>query len=100
MNAGGRHGEIGAVVRYVDVMTSEGDMRRLRHNEIGFGYRTTALGKWLIVGAGSESLLCGLPPLSPGSRRLLELRRFGAYRAGTQPPWVSPTWTARTNYNI
>lgn len=50
MNAGGRHGEIGAVVRSVDVLEG-GAVRRLAREEIGFRYRGTALGERIVLGA-------------------------------------------------
>ncbi len=54
MNAGGRHGETGAAVRYVDVLTPEGELRRLRGEEAGFRYRGTGLGPCAVVAAGFD----------------------------------------------
>jgi UDP-N-acetylmuramate dehydrogenase len=54
MNAGGRHGEIAAAVRYVDVMTPEGEIRRLPRDEVGFRYRSTALGDRIVIAAGFD----------------------------------------------
>jgi UDP-N-acetylmuramate dehydrogenase len=52
MNAGGRHGEIAAAVRYVDVMNPAGELLRLTHEQIGFRYRRTSLDGAIIVAAG------------------------------------------------
>ncbi|MBI2900746.1 MAG: UDP-N-acetylmuramate dehydrogenase [Planctomycetes bacterium] len=49
MNAGGRHGEIGDAVRFVDVL-EDGRIRRLSHDEVGFRYRGTALADRIVVG--------------------------------------------------
>lgn len=54
MNAGGRHGEIADSVRYVDVMTSAGEIRRLSKPEVGFRYRGTGLGDAIVLAAGFE----------------------------------------------
>lgn len=54
MNAGGRHGEIRDAIRYVDVMTPEGTIRRLSRREAGFHYRGASLGGAIVLGAGFE----------------------------------------------
>jgi UDP-N-acetylmuramate dehydrogenase len=54
MNAGGRHGEIAEAVKYVDVMTAQGDLRRLQRGEVGFRYRATGLGAATVVAAGFD----------------------------------------------
>ena len=54
MNAGGRHGETASAVKYVDVLTPEGDLRRLTRDEVGFRYRGTALGDAVVVAAGFD----------------------------------------------
>ena len=51
MNAGGRHGEIAGAIRTVDVMTPEGELRRLSRAEVGFRYRATELKGALVVAA-------------------------------------------------
>lgn len=51
MNAGGRHGETAAAVRSVDVMTAEGELRRLSHDEVGFRYRGTNLNGAIVIAA-------------------------------------------------
>lgn len=52
MNAGGRHGETAAAVRYVDVMTPDGELRRLTRDQVGFRYRGTSLGDAVVLAAG------------------------------------------------
>jgi UDP-N-acetylmuramate dehydrogenase len=52
MNAGGRHGEIGTVVRWVDVMDAEGNASRLTQAEAGFRYRDSNLKGRIVLGAG------------------------------------------------
>lgn len=54
MNAGGRHGETADAIRYVDVMTPEGEIRRLTKPEVGFRYRGNDLGANLVIAAGFE----------------------------------------------
>ncbi len=54
MNAGGRHGETAQAVTYVDVMTPQGELRRLSRAEVGFRYRSTDLGASVVVAAGFE----------------------------------------------
>jgi UDP-N-acetylmuramate dehydrogenase len=64
MNAGGRHGEIESVVRWVDVLSDAGDLVRLRRDQIDFRYRASSLRGRLVVGAGLE-----LRPGDPGALR-------------------------------
>lgn len=54
MNAGGCSGEIGATIRYVDVTTREGEMRRIGREEAGFRYRGSALGEYVVLAVGLE----------------------------------------------
>jgi len=54
MNAGGRHGETSSSVKYVDVMTPDGALRRLRRDQVGFRYRGTGLGDAVVVAAGFD----------------------------------------------
>jgi UDP-N-acetylmuramate dehydrogenase len=54
MNAGGRHGETSSAVAYVDVMTPEGNLRRLRRDEVGFRYRGTGLGGAIVLAVGFD----------------------------------------------
>jgi len=48
MNAGGRFGEIGDVVDDVTVVDSTGALQVLSRDEVGFGYRQTALGESIV----------------------------------------------------
>jgi len=54
MNAGGRHGEIGPAVRWVDVLEPDGTPRRLSQAEAEFRYRTSGLRGRIVVGARLE----------------------------------------------
>src|SRR5262245_51228259 len=54
MNAGGRHGETSAAVKYVDVLTPDAELRRLSRDEVGFRYRGTALGDAIVIAAGFD----------------------------------------------
>ncbi|RME37026.1 MAG: UDP-N-acetylmuramate dehydrogenase [Planctomycetota bacterium] len=49
MNAGGRFGEIGEVVRRVEVVTPQGDRKTIEGRALGFGYRTSALNGAIVV---------------------------------------------------
>ncbi len=49
MNAGGREGELGDVVREVRVLQSDGDLETWPHERIGFGYRRTNLGRCIVL---------------------------------------------------
>lgn len=51
MNAGGRHGEIGRTVRWVDVLETDGRRARLTREEAGFRYRGSDLRDRLVLGA-------------------------------------------------
>jgi UDP-N-acetylmuramate dehydrogenase len=67
MNAGGRHGEIKDVVEWVDVLESDGSVRRLGRGEIVFGYRFSSLREKVVLG-------CRLR-LAPGDPSVLARRR-------------------------
>ncbi|HTF57115.1 MAG TPA: UDP-N-acetylmuramate dehydrogenase [Planctomycetota bacterium] len=54
MNAGGRHGEIGPTVRWVDILDAEGNPKRLTPSEAGFRYRTSDLRGRIVLGAGLQ----------------------------------------------
>jgi UDP-N-acetylmuramate dehydrogenase len=54
MNAGGRHGETSDCIRYVDIVTPEGERRRLMKKDAGFRYRGNGLGEAIVVAAGFE----------------------------------------------
>jgi UDP-N-acetylmuramate dehydrogenase len=54
MNAGGRHGETADAIKYVDILTPQGELRRLSRDEVGFRYRGTSLGAAVVIAAGFE----------------------------------------------
>jgi UDP-N-acetylmuramate dehydrogenase len=54
MNAGGRQGETANAVKYVDVMTPDGILRRLSKDQVGFRYRGTNLGDAVVLAAGFD----------------------------------------------
>jgi UDP-N-acetylmuramate dehydrogenase len=60
MNAGGRHGEIGPAVRWVDVLEADGRPRRLTREEAGFRYRDSDLRGRIVLGARLD-----LAPVDP-----------------------------------
>ena len=49
MNAGGRHGEIGDVVKTVEVLAPGLGRRTLTREQVGFGYRQTELGDSVVT---------------------------------------------------
>lgn len=51
MNAGGRFGDFADVVRSVTVMTLRGELQTWTHEQIDFGYRRSAIGQNIVVGA-------------------------------------------------
>ena len=51
MNAGGRDGEFGQIVRQVTVLESDGTIEVWEHGRIGFGYRCTGLGDRIVLSA-------------------------------------------------
>jgi UDP-N-acetylmuramate dehydrogenase len=85
MNAGGRHGETGCAVKYVDVMTPEGDLCRLSKADVGFRYRGTALGAAVVVAAGFD-LIPGGAGLRERYEEVLTLKKnsqpLGTHNAG------------------
>ncbi len=50
MNAGGRFGEISDCVETVDVVQPDGSGRTIQKDQVGFGYRRTALGDAIVTG--------------------------------------------------
>lgn len=50
MNAGGKYGELGEFVERVRVVDREGVTRTLQRDEAGFGYRTSRLGEFVVLG--------------------------------------------------
>ncbi len=51
MNAGGREGEFGDVVREVRVLQSDGNVETWPRERIGFGYRHSNLGRCIVLSA-------------------------------------------------
>lgn len=54
MNAGGRLGEFGDVVRTVDILTPDGQRQLWKRERIGFGYRRSLVGDNIVLGATLE----------------------------------------------
>ncbi len=54
MNAGGRPGELGAVVQQIDVLYPDGSVETWPHERIGFGYRHSELGDRIVLAARLE----------------------------------------------
>jgi UDP-N-acetylmuramate dehydrogenase len=83
MNAGAFGGEMSRVVTLVHGVTSEGEMRALAPEEVGFAYRRTQLpAGFMITRVDFE--------LKPGRREMLRERMldFRARRAARQPRGV------------
>lgn len=51
MNAGAYGGEMKDVVSWIDVLTSEGQVLRVEHSDLGFGYRTSIVREkgWIVL---------------------------------------------------
>lgn len=81
MNAGAYGGEIGEITEWVDVVTCAGEIRRLQHDELDFGYRRSALRD-----AGLAVLRAGLR-LTPGDAAQIHCKLCDtiAERCGKQP---------------
>jgi UDP-N-acetylmuramate dehydrogenase len=79
MNAGGRFGDIGELVRRVRVVSADGTERWLSSERVGFGYRDTDLEGQIVVGAEF-----GLQQEDPAQirQRLLEA---WSYKRHSQP---------------
>lgn len=79
MNAGGRHGELGDVVEWVEVAAETGEVLAVSHDDAGFRYRGTRLPPGLVTG-----VVLRLAPGDPA-----ELRAFSARvlkeKAAAQP---------------
>jgi UDP-N-acetylmuramate dehydrogenase len=80
-NAGAHGGEMAQVVREVDVLTTDGERRRLAAHECAFGYRDSRFkhGDEVIFGA-----TIGLEPGDPDTIRAL-VDGHQAHRRATQP---------------
>ncbi|MFH0963570.1 MAG: UDP-N-acetylmuramate dehydrogenase [Planctomycetota bacterium] len=76
MNAGTASGAIGDVVTEVTVLDASDAVRRLSREEAGFGYRTSALGEHVILGA-SLDLARSSPEAVRGEMREYRERRRG-----------------------
>ena len=79
MNAGGSFGQIADVVRRVFVVTREGEARTLERSEIGFGYRQSGLGRFIVTGCEIE-----LRRGDPDALRT-RFKEVMAYKKSTQP---------------
>lgn len=79
MNAGGRFGEFGEVVRSAELLNPEGRIERWSHDRIGFGYRSSELGERIVLSAS-----LGLTPDDP--KRVLEkFQECFEYKQRSQP---------------
>lgn len=78
-NAGGRHGEIGAYVKSVDVLTGKGERFVREGDELTFGYRFSSINELAIVGARLE--------LKPGDPEVItrQMRQVWISKKATQP---------------
>ncbi len=79
MNAGGKYGAIGDVVRTVALVTPEGEERIYHRGEVAFEYRHTNLPEGVITWAVLE-----LRPEDPVALRA-RAKEISAYKASVQP---------------
>ncbi len=81
-NAGGRHGDIGSLVKSLDLLEPDGGIRRVTPEDGFFGYHSSRVGDRIVLGA-----TLGLEPADPHEVRG---RALGIIRdrRGTQPGWV------------
>lgn len=79
MNAGGAFGQIADVVRCVHAVDRRGDRVTLARDEIGFGYRRSGLGAYILTGCEIE-----LRRGDPGAIRE-RFKEVMAYKKSTQP---------------
>lgn len=79
MNAGGKFGAIGDVVRSVDLVSWDGELRTYRREDVAFEYRHTNLPAGIVTSA-----VFALRPEDPVAlrKRMLEI---SAYKASVQP---------------
>lgn len=81
MNAGAYGGEMSMLVRSVDIMDEQGNVRTLDHKEMAFGYRTSVIksSPWTVLGA---SLV-----LEKGDREEIaaQMQRLAQQRREKQP---------------
>jgi UDP-N-acetylmuramate dehydrogenase len=79
MNAGGKFGAIGDVVRSVDLVNWEGELRTYRREDVAFEYRHTNLPAGIVTTAVFE-----LRPSDPVALRE-RMKEISAYKASVQP---------------
>ncbi|MBF0858097.1 UDP-N-acetylmuramate dehydrogenase [Gluconobacter sp. LMG 31484] len=80
MNAGAYGSDINAVLEWADILTDEGDLRRLSHDDLGFAYRHSELPEGSVVIRAS---LRGTPDNADAIRsRIADIR---ASREASQP---------------
>jgi UDP-N-acetylmuramate dehydrogenase len=79
MNAGGKFGAIGDVVRSVDVVSWEGELRTYLRADVAFEYRHTNLPAGIVTSAVFE-----LRPEDPVALRE-RMKEISAYKASVQP---------------
>ncbi len=79
MNAGGAFGQIADVVRRVFVVSRRGERLTLEREAIGFGYRKSGLGEYIVTGCE-----IGLQRGDPAKLRE-RLKEVMAYKKVTQP---------------
>ncbi|MFT8978494.1 UDP-N-acetylmuramate dehydrogenase [Gluconobacter oxydans] len=80
MNAGAYGSDINAVLEWADILTAEGDLRRLSHDDLGFAYRHSELPEGSVVIRAS---LRGTPDNADAIRsRIADIR---ASREASQP---------------
>lgn len=80
MNAGAYGSDINAVLEWADILTAEGDLRRLSHDDLGFAYRHSELPQGSVVIRAS---LRGTPDNTDAIRsRIADIR---ASREASQP---------------
>lgn len=79
MNAGGKWGETGARIEQVVVVDDAGEIRTLTGEDCAFGYRTSSLGRFLVVEVGFR-----LPDVDPKAYRA-RIEEIHREKAATQP---------------
>ncbi len=79
MNAGGKFGQIGDVVRRVWTVDRSGCRREWKHEELGFGYRRCGLGDTII-----ERAELALSPSAPGAA-MQRYREVWEFKRKSQP---------------
>jgi len=79
MNAGGKFGDFGAVIRAVEVMDDAGEIRTFDRDELVFEYRSTNISQRFILGATIE-----LDEDDP-ERIMKRTKEIWMYKRNTQP---------------